>query len=61
VVRTTDRKICVPYDVIHADFDSRNVERIEPAGQKTGQEEMTMVTKSKRRKIKVAPTIRQIT
>jgi hypothetical protein len=25
VVRTTDRKICVPYDVIHADFDLRAV------------------------------------
>jgi uncharacterized protein with HEPN domain len=25
VVRTADRKICVPYDVIHADFDLRAV------------------------------------
>jgi predicted transcriptional regulator len=25
VVRTPDRKICVPYDVIHADFDLRAV------------------------------------
>jgi hypothetical protein len=24
-VRTADRKICVPYDVIHADFDLRAV------------------------------------
>ncbi len=25
VARTADRKICVPYDVIHADFDLRAV------------------------------------
>jgi hypothetical protein len=25
VERTADRKICVPYDVIHADFDLRAV------------------------------------
>jgi predicted transcriptional regulator len=25
VVRTPDRKICVPYDIIHADFDLRSV------------------------------------
>jgi predicted transcriptional regulator len=25
MVRTADRKICVPYDVIHADFDLRAV------------------------------------
>jgi probable addiction module antidote protein len=31
------------------------MERIEPAGQKSGQEGVTMVTKNKRRKIKVAP------
>jgi hypothetical protein len=31
------------------------VERIEPAGQKAGREGVTMVTKSKRRKIKLAP------
>jgi probable addiction module antidote protein len=34
---------------------ARNVERIEPAGQKAGQEGMIMAAKSKRRKIKVAP------
>src|SRR5271165_5672259 len=34
---------------------TRDVERIEPTGQKAGQEGVTMASKSKRRKIKVAP------
>jgi hypothetical protein len=34
---------------------ARDVERIEPASQKAGQEGVTMAAKSKRRKIKVMP------